>query len=49
MSHAKNSSATTVNYGDHEIIVPENRLRGAVSVGSTQSRDEDPVARAEKA
>ncbi len=49
MSHAKNSSATTVTYGDHEIIVPENRLRGAVSAGSTQPREEDPVARAEKA
>ena len=49
MSHAKNSSATTVTYGDHEIIVPENKLRGAVSAGSTQSRDADPVARAEKA
>jgi hypothetical protein len=48
MSHAKDSSAT-VTYGDHEIIVPENKMRGAVSAGSTHFADEDPVTRAEKA
>lgn len=48
MSHAKDSS-TTVIYGDHEIIVPQNKLRGAVSAGSSHSGEEDPVARAEKA
>ena len=41
-------TAAIVTYGDHEIITPENNLRGAVSKASSQS-DDDPIARAEKA
>jgi hypothetical protein len=41
-------TAAIVTHGDHEIITPENKLRGAVSKTSGQSGD-DPVARAEKA
>lgn len=48
MSHAKNSSAPPAT-GDHEIIVPENKLRGAVSEGPSPASEEDPVTRAEKA
>ena len=39
-------TAAIVTYGDHEIITPENKLRGAVSKGQS---DDDPIARAEKA
>jgi chemotaxis protein histidine kinase CheA len=48
MSHAKDSSAPPAT-GDHEIIVPENKLRGAVSEGPSHASEEDPVTRAEKA
>src|SRR4029078_1254532 len=46
MSRSKDK-ASVVNYGDHEVIVPENRLRSAVSDGPDSN--EDPVARDEKA
>ncbi|HET9717680.1 MAG TPA: Hpt domain-containing protein [Pseudolabrys sp.] len=39
--------STIANCGDHDVILPENRLNAAVINGSTES--EDPVARAEKA
>jgi len=42
-------TAAVVTYGDHEVITPENRLRGAVSRGTSHQGNEDPVARAEKA
>src|SRR5215468_4633252 len=45
MPRSKDTSAI-VTYGDHEIITPENKLRGAVSKGES---DDDPIARAEKA
>ena len=48
MSRSKDTAAI-VTYGDHEVIVPENKLRGAVSKDTSESGGEDPVARAEKA
>jgi len=36
-------------YGDHEVIVTENKLRGAVRTGPFAPTDEDPVSRAEQA
>jgi HPt (histidine-containing phosphotransfer) domain-containing protein len=47
MSRSKDTAAI-VTYGDHEVITPENKLRGAVSK-ETSEGNEDPVARAEKA
>ena len=47
MARPKDTEAI-VTHGDHEIITPENKLRGAVSRTSDTSGD-DPVARAEKA
>lgn len=41
-------TAAIVTYGDHEVITPENNLRGAVAKGAS-GRSDDPVARAEKA
>jgi HPt (histidine-containing phosphotransfer) domain-containing protein len=41
-------TATTVTYGDHEVILPENKLRDTVSEVA-QSQGDDPVARAERA
>jgi HPt (histidine-containing phosphotransfer) domain-containing protein len=38
-----------VTYGDHEVITPENRLSGAVSMNTPGEPHDDPVARAEKA
>ena len=46
MSRSKDK-ASVVNHGDHEVIVPENKLRSAVSDGP--DGNEDPIARAEKA
>jgi len=46
MSRSK-EKASVVNHGDHEVIVPQNRLRSAVSDGPDSN--EDPVARAERA
>jgi HPt (histidine-containing phosphotransfer) domain-containing protein len=48
MSRSKNTEAI-VTYGDHEVITPENKLRGAVSKVAAGGDGEDPVARAEKA
>ena len=48
MARSKDTAAI-VTYGDHEVIVPENKLRGAVSKDTSEGTGEDPVARAEKA
>src|SRR5262249_885874 len=48
MRRSKDTTAV-VTYGDHEVITPENKLRGAVSKGPSDQCTEDPVARAEKA
>ena len=48
MSRSKDTAAI-VTYGDHEMITPENKLRGAVSKETSDQGSEDPVARAEKA
>jgi HPt (histidine-containing phosphotransfer) domain-containing protein len=48
MSRSKDTAAI-VTYGDHEVIVPENKLRAAVSKDSSDTNGDDPVARAEKA
>ncbi len=48
MARSKDTAAI-VTYGDHEVIVPENKLRGAVSRETSDATGEDPVARAEKA
>jgi HPt (histidine-containing phosphotransfer) domain-containing protein len=47
MASAKNTAAVKT-FGDHEVIVPENKLRKAISK-EPPSPDDDPVARAEKA
>jgi hypothetical protein len=47
MANNKNNAAVAT-YGDHEVIVPENKLRKAVSKQPFDPND-DPVARAEKA
>jgi HPt (histidine-containing phosphotransfer) domain-containing protein len=47
MSRSKDTAAV-VTYGDHEVIVPENKLRVAVSKDDGDDGD-DAVARAEKA
>jgi HPt (histidine-containing phosphotransfer) domain-containing protein len=41
------TTARVATYGDHEIITPENKLRGAVE--APKPGDDDPIARAEKA
>ncbi len=46
MAKPKNT-AGVATYGDHEVIRPENKLRGVVKAASPG--DDDPVARAEKA
>jgi HPt (histidine-containing phosphotransfer) domain-containing protein len=48
MSRSKDKDAVA-KYGDHEIIVPENKLRAAISKTSSEDGSEDPIARAEKA
>ena len=48
MSRSKDK-ASVVNHGDHEVIVPENRLRAAVTNKAPDDNSEDPIARAEKA
>ena len=45
MSRSKDK-ASVVNHGDHEVIVPENKLRGAVS---EDAAEDDAIARAERA
>lgn len=47
MATGKNTAAVRT-FGDHEVIMPENKLRKAVSK-EPASADDDPVARAEKA
>jgi HPt (histidine-containing phosphotransfer) domain-containing protein len=47
MAPAKNTAAVKT-FGDHEVIVPENKLRKAVSKERFDPKD-DPVARAEQA
>jgi HPt (histidine-containing phosphotransfer) domain-containing protein len=48
MAPRKNTAAIRT-FGDHEVIVPENKLRKAVSTKPMMPGEEDPVARAEKA
>lgn len=48
MAPPKNTAAIAT-YGDHEVIMPENKLRKAVAVKPLLADEEDPVARAEKA
>ena len=48
MSRSKDK-VSVVNHGDHEVIVPKNKLRTAVSMASPEDGNEDPIARAEKA
>ena len=48
MSRSKDTAAIAT-YGDHEVITPENKLRGAVSKEASDASSDDPVARAEKA
>ena len=48
MSRPKNKPAV-VNHGDHEVIVPENKLRAGISNASHDDDGEDAIARAEKA
>ena len=49
MSRSKDK-ASVVDHGDHEVIVPENKLRAAVSQqAAPTTTSDDPVARAEKA
>ena len=42
-------SAAVSTFADHEVITPENKLRGAISDRPFMPGEEDPVARAEKA
>jgi HPt (histidine-containing phosphotransfer) domain-containing protein len=48
MSRSKDKT-TVVDHGDHEVIVPENKLRAAVAKESSEDSSDDPIARAEKA
>jgi HPt (histidine-containing phosphotransfer) domain-containing protein len=48
MATPKNTAAIAT-YGDHEVIMPENKLRKAVSTKPFMPGEDDPVARAEKA
>jgi HPt (histidine-containing phosphotransfer) domain-containing protein len=48
MARSKDKAAV-VNHGDHEVIVPENKLRAAVSKGSPKDDGEDAISRAERA
>ena len=49
MAPPKNTAAFAT-YGDHEVIVPENKLRKAISNKPLEpGEDDDPIARAEKA
>jgi HPt (histidine-containing phosphotransfer) domain-containing protein len=47
---APKNTAAIATYGDHEVIMPENKLRKAVSAKPfLPGEEDDPVARAEKA
>lgn len=48
MSTDKQDTAVT-DFGDHQVIVPKNELRKAISHKPSAPGDEDPVARAEQA
>jgi HPt (histidine-containing phosphotransfer) domain-containing protein len=48
-SKHKNHGTSVATYGDHEVIVMENKLRSAVRVGPFAPHEEDPVSRAEQA
>lgn len=49
MAPRKNTAAIAT-YGDHEVIVTENKLRGAILAKAPEGGgDDDPVARAEQA
>ena len=48
MAPRKNTAAIAT-YGDHEVIVPENKLRKAISAKAPDEPNDDPVARAEQA
>lgn len=49
MAPRKNTAAIAT-YGDHEVIVPENKLRGAILAKTGEGAEqEDPIARAEQA
>jgi len=41
--------ASVVNHGDHEVIVPDNKLNIAVTNKAPDDNSEDPITRAEKA
>ena len=47
MSSVRNETPTVATYGDHEVIVPPNKLRKAIT--TAKADDDDPVARAEQA
>ncbi len=42
-------TAAVATYGDHEVIMPENKLRKAVTTKPYEPGEDDPVARAEMA
>lgn len=42
-------TAAVATYGDHEVIMPENKLRKAVTTKPYGPGEEDPIARAEMA
>jgi HPt (histidine-containing phosphotransfer) domain-containing protein len=46
---ARRTKASVMTYGDHEMIVPDANLRGAMLKGDPLPGEEDPVSRAEKA
>ena len=48
MSRSKDK-ASVVNHGDHEVIVPDNKLNIAVTNKAPDDNSEDPITRAEKA
>jgi HPt (histidine-containing phosphotransfer) domain-containing protein len=47
MAKSKGTKPSVVTYGDYEMITPANPLR--MTVSEVSSKDDDPVARAEKA
>jgi HPt (histidine-containing phosphotransfer) domain-containing protein len=49
LTMAPKNTAAIATYGDHEVIVPENKLRKAISNKPTRPSEDDPVARAEQA
>jgi HPt (histidine-containing phosphotransfer) domain-containing protein len=49
MSGSKPSQPSVMTYGDHEVIVPPNKLRAAATRVAPGDAVDDPVARAEQA